>query len=112
MLRMYLLQCWFNLREEVQSSPYRSGKEYRINHRRKSVQQMPAGYIEWEKEIKCRKSFVRSKVEHPFLIVKCYFGFAKAVYRNLAQNTYWLYTLLASATLLMCTRAGRPLGPA
>jgi IS5 family transposase len=57
-------------REEVQSSPHLSMKEYRINRRHKSVQKMPEGYIEWEKEIERRKSSVRSKVEHPFLIIK------------------------------------------
>jgi IS5 family transposase len=99
-------------REEVQGSSYLSGKDYRINRRRKSVQQMPSGQIEWEKAIERRKSSVRSKVEHPFLIVKRYFGFAKTVYRGLSKNTHRLYTLFASANLLMCARAGRPLGPA
>jgi IS5 family transposase len=99
-------------REEVQNSEHLSKKEYRINRRHKSVQRMPAGCIEWEKEIESRKSSVRSKVEHPFLIVKGYFGFAKTVYRGLAKNTHRLYTLFASANLLMCVRAGRLLRPA
>jgi IS5 family transposase len=99
-------------REEVKSSAHLSAKEYRINRRHKSVQRMPAGHIEWEKEIERRKSSVRSKVEHPFLIVKRYFGFAKTVYRGLAKNTHRLYTLFASTNLLMCARAGRSLRPA
>jgi IS5 family transposase len=69
-------------REEVKSSDSLSAKAYRINRRHKSVQRMPAGHIEREKEIERRKSPVRSKVEHPFLIVKRYFGFAKTVYRR------------------------------
>jgi IS5 family transposase len=81
---------------------------------------MPAGSIDWEKRIERRKSSVRSKVEHPFLIVKRYFGFAKTVYRGLAKtvyrglakNTHRLYTLFTSANLLMCARAGRSLRPA
>jgi IS5 family transposase len=75
-------------REEVQSSPYLSGKDYRINRRCKSVQQMPSGQIEWEQAIERRKSSVRSKVEHPFLLVKRYFGFAKTVYRILGVPFY------------------------
>jgi len=99
-------------REEVKRSPQLSTKEYRINRRHKSVQRMPEGSIDWEKQIERRKSSVRSKVEHPFLIVKRYFGFAKTVYRGLAKNTHRLHTLFTSANLLMCARAGRPLWPA
>ena len=100
-------------REEVQSSAQLSGKEYRINRRHKSVQRMPEGWcIDWEKQIERRKSSVRSKVEHPFLIVKRYFGFAKTVYRGLAKNTHRLHMLFASTNLLMCARAGRSLRPA
>jgi IS5 family transposase len=99
-------------REEVQHSPHLSTKEYRINRRHKSVQRMPEGCIDWEKLIERRKSSVRSKVEHPFLIIKRYFGFAKTVYRGLVKNTHRLYTLFTSSNLLMCARAGRPLRPA
>lgn len=99
-------------REEVKTNPDLSKKEYRINRRHKSVQRLPEGHIDWEKEIERRKSSVRSKVEHPFLILKRYFGFAKTVYRGLAKNTHRLHTLFASINLLMCARAGRPLRPA
>ena len=54
MLRMYLLQCWFNLSDE--------GIEY-----------------------------------------------SKAIYKGLPKNTHRLHVLFASANLLMCIRAGRPL---
>lgn len=96
-------------REEVKSSEQLSSKEYRINRRYKSVQRMPGGFIEWEKEIEGRKSSVRSKVEHPFLIIKRYFGFAKTVYRGLFKNTHRLHTLFACTNVLMCVRAGRSL---
>jgi IS5 family transposase len=99
-------------REEVTSSPHLSMIEYRINRRHHSVQRMPEGYIDWERRIERRKSSVRSKVEHPFLIIKGYFGFAKTVYRGLAKNTHRLHTLFASANLLMCARAGRSFRPA
>ncbi|MDR1311945.1 MAG: IS5 family transposase [Burkholderiaceae bacterium] len=99
-------------REEIRSSPHLSAKAYRINRRPKSVQRMPQGCIEWEKEIERRKSSVRSKVEHPFLIIKRYFGFARTVYRGLAKNTHRLYTLFACSNVLMCARACRSLRPA
>jgi IS5 family transposase len=99
-------------REEVVNSPYLSRKEYRVNRRYKSVQRMPSGCIDWEKQIERRKSSVRSKVEHPFLIVKRFFGFCKTVYRGLEKNTHRLHTLFASSNLLMCIRAGRSLRPA
>jgi IS5 family transposase len=99
-------------RQEVKDDPCLSAKEYRINRRRKSVQRMPSGFIDWEKEIERRKSSVRSKVEHPFLLIKRYFGFAKTVYRGLAKNTHRLLVLFASANLLMCARAGRRFLPA
>jgi len=99
-------------REEVQSSAHLSTKEYRINRRYKSVQRMPAGCIDWERLIERRKSSVRSKVEHVFLVVKRYFGFSKTVYRGLAKNTHRLHMLFTSCNLLMCAWAGRPLRPA
>lgn len=99
-------------REEIKNSEQLSKIEYRINRRYKSVQRMPEGCIDWEKQIERRKSSVRSKVEHPFLLIKRYFGFAKTVYRGLAKNTHRLHTLFASTNLLLCARAGRSLRPA
>ena len=99
-------------REEVKSSLHLSTKEYRISRRYKSVQRMPEGFIDWEKLIERRKTSVRSKVEHPFLLIKRFFGFVKTVYRGLAKNTHRLHTLFASTNLLMCARSGRSLRPA
>ena len=99
-------------REEITSSPHMSGIEYRVNRRVGSVQKVPDGIVNWEKQIERNKSSVRSKVEHPFLILKRIFGFTKTVYRGLAKNTHRLHTLFACINLLMCARAGRPLRPA
>ncbi|MCR5168839.1 MAG: hypothetical protein K6C33_00015 [Desulfovibrio sp.] len=46
-------------------------------------------------------------VEHPFLIVKRYFGFCKVVYKGLRKNGSRLFSLFASSSILMCARAGR-----
>jgi IS5 family transposase len=96
-------------REEIAGDEQLSTIDYRINRRVGSIQKAPPGRISWEKEIERRKSSVRAKVEHPFLIVKRFFGYSKTVYKGLAKNTHRLHVLFASANLLMCLRAGRPL---
>ena len=96
-------------REEIAGDEHFSSVEYRINRRVGSVQKVPEYLPNCEKQIERRKSSVRSKVEHPFLIVKRFFGYSKTVYRGLSKNTHRLHVLFASANLLMCIRAGRPL---
>lgn len=96
-------------RPEIMESSHLSKIQYRINRRFGSVQKMPDDFYNWEKQIERRKSSVRCKVEHPFLIIKRFFGYSKTVYRGLAKNTHRLYLLFASANILMCMRAGRKL---
>jgi len=50
------------------------------------------------------KASVRSKVEHPFRVIKCQFGFIKVRYRGLAKNTAQLVTLFALSNLWMTRR--------
>jgi IS5 family transposase len=45
------------------------------------------------------KAGVRDKVEHPFLIIKCQFGFTKVRYRGLAKNTAKVSVVLALSNL-------------
>ena len=52
-----------------------------------------------------RKASVRAKVEHPFLIVKRDFGFAKTRYRGIAKNLNHLHVRFAAATWLIRDRA-------
>lgn len=82
--------------------------KFRINVRPSSIK-MSKGYkgIRWDEEIENRKSSMRCKVEHPFLIVKRQFGYCKTVYRGLAKNMNRFHVLFASANLVMCIRAGR-----
>ena len=96
-------------RDEIVSDEHLSSIEYRINRRVGSVQKVPNHLPNYEKQIERRKSSIRSKVEHPFLIIKRFFGYSKTVYRGLAKNTHRLHVLFTSANLLMCIRAGRPL---
>jgi len=63
--------------------------------------------INWDKRRERKKSLVRSKVEHIFLIVKNKFGYRKTVYRGIAKNMNRFHFLFASCNLVMCSRAGR-----
>ena len=44
-------------------------------------------------------SSVRAKVEHPFRVLKCQWGFVKVRYRGLFKNTMQLFTLFSLANL-------------
>lgn len=46
-----------------------------------------------------QKASIRAKVEHPFRIIKCQFGFTKARYRGLMKNDSKLAMLFALANI-------------
>ena len=50
------------------------------------------------------KASIRSKVEHPFHIVKNLFHYKKVRYKGLAKNTAQLHTLFALANLMIAKR--------
>ncbi len=50
------------------------------------------------------KSKIRAKVEHPFLVIKQIFGFAKTRYRGLEKNAHRLFVTCALANLYMVRR--------
>jgi IS5 family transposase len=50
------------------------------------------------------KAGIRAKVEHPFRVIKCQFGFTKVRYRGLAKNTARLQTMFALSNLWMVRR--------
>ena len=88
-------------RPEIADDAKKSAVTFRINRRKGTVK------AKWDKAIETQKSRVRCKVEHPFLIVKRYFGFCKLVYKGLKKNGSRLFSLFASSNILMCARAGR-----
>jgi IS5 family transposase len=45
------------------------------------------------------KAGIRAKVEHPFRVIRCQFGFTKVRYRGLVKNTARLQTLFALSNL-------------
>ena len=94
--------------EAVLEDEHLSSIEYRINKRPSSLKITDSytGY-NWDKEIEHRKSSVRCKIEHAFLIVKRDFGYRKTVYRGIAKNLNRFHVLFGCANLLMCIRAGR-----
>lgn len=95
-------------REEIRNHEQFKSIDFIINRRPSSMRDRSKYLgIDWDKEIERKKSSVRCKVEHPFLIVKRFFGYAKAVYRGIPKNMHRLNILFASANLLMCSRAGR-----
>ena len=50
------------------------------------------------REERC-KAQARARVEHPFHVVKCVFGYAKTRFKGLAKNTVQIVTLFALANL-------------
>jgi IS5 family transposase len=59
---------------------------------------------ERQRETNRRKSQVRCKVEHAFLIIKRIFGFTKVRYRGLAKNANRVFATAALANLYMVRR--------
>lgn len=95
-------------RPEIAGDSQKSQIKYIINRRPSSVKtKVPYNGINWEKEIEHRKSATHCKVEHPFLIVKKYFGYIKVAYRGLAKNFSRFNMLFSCGNLLMAHRTGR-----
>ena len=95
-------------RDDIKNDNRLSKVEFRTNVRPSSMK-ISSTYqgMNWDKYIENRKSSVRYKVEHPFLIVKRQFGYAKVVYRGIAKNMNRFFVLFASSNLVQCFRAGR-----
>ena len=96
-------------RPEFRNDAHLSSMIFRINKRPSSIKVTERNYsgFNWDRYIESRKSSVRCKVEHPFLIIKRLFGYAKVSYRGIAKNLNRLHMLFASVNLLMCVRACR-----
>lgn len=57
-----------------------------------------------ERERNRTKSKVRAKVEHPFRVMKCLFGFTRVRYRGLLKNAHRLWVTCALTNLYMVRR--------
>ena len=99
-------------REEIVSDEHLSAIDYRINRRPSSLQKVSDSLIDWDRVIEYAKSSVRCKVEHPFRIIKCLFGYRKVTYKGLEKNGNRLYMLFASANLYALASSGHSLAAA
>lgn len=98
--------------EKIKTDEDFSKIEFRINKKPSSLKIKDCYKGEnWDKKIERSKSSVRCKVEHPFLIVKRYFGYCKVVYKGIGKNMNRFNILFACANLVMCLRANRSLAP-
>ena len=88
-------------RPEIAENDHLSRVRWRVAARKGALKAMHPV----EQAIESRKASIRAKVEHPFLILKRDFGFAKTRYRGLAKNLNRLQIAMASANLLMIARA-------
>ena len=93
----------------AEKRPEATGVDWHVALRpgkRKAQKHTPWGALSEQAEK--LKASVRAKVEHPFRVVKCQFGFAKVRYKGLAKNTAQLITLFALSNLWMARRALLP----
>lgn len=96
-------------RPEIAKNEHFSKIVFRINRRPGKLPHVSDNAIDWERYIEHQKSAVRCKVEHAFRIIKCQFGYKKAVYRGLKKNENRLYAMFACANLYVLAKAGRKL---
>lgn len=75
----------------------RRGVRFRVQRRALPKHPLSA---QWE-AINRTRSRIRARGEHPFLVVKRLWGFAKVRYRGLAKNTARAFTLFALANLYL-----------
>jgi IS5 family transposase len=78
---------------------------WRIARRRSTVQKIRRAR-ERAKAMReeTKKAQVRARVEHPFRIVKCVFGYVKVRFKGLAKNTAQVITLFALANLYLARK--------
>ncbi len=78
--------------------------DWHIAAKPSAVKRMHASLQKTAARIEHLKSSIRSKVEHPFRVIKCQFGFTKVRYRGLAKNTAQIQMLFALSNLWMVRR--------
>jgi IS5 family transposase len=88
-------------RPEIAGDGHLSTVQWRVAARKGQLKTM----ADPDRAAESRKGSVRAKVEHPFLIVKRDFRFAKTRYRGIAKNLHHLHMLFSLANWLMRARA-------
>jgi IS5 family transposase len=80
--------------------------QWHIAAKRGKIRAMPEGKLkEAIQKFEQIKAQIRSRVEHPFHILKNSFKYRKVRYRGLAKNTAQLHTLFALANLILARRS-------
>ena len=88
-------------REEIQAQhPSVDGQVAMMPGRRRALKKSKTVDALIDKLEKIKAS-IRAKVEHPFRVIKCQFGYRKTRYRGLVKNTAQLITLFALSNLWM-----------
>ncbi len=88
-------------RKQVTDDPHLSKVEFRVAARKGKLKTMPIH----DQQLASKQASVRARVEHPFLILKREFGFAKTRFRGMVKNLNRLHVGFASVNLLMRARA-------
>ena len=88
-------------RKYLAEDQHLSEVRFRVAARKSTLKAMPAP----DRAEQTQQASVRAKVEHPLLIVKRDFGFAKTRYRGISKNLNHLHMLFASANWLVRARA-------
>lgn len=86
--------------------PEATGVEWHVAMRpgKRRVLDKSRGSHQLVEQLEKIKAGIRAKVEHPFRVIKCQFGFVKVRYRGLAKNTAQLVTLFALSNLWMARK--------
>ena len=98
-------------RQQAPGHPDPSEVTWRIARRRSRVPGRDHPEVSWERGIESSLSRVRSKVEHPFHVIKDLFGLRRTRYRGLEKNRNQLCVAFALADLALLAQAGRTLAP-
>ena len=87
-----------NKREELKDCK----AEWHIAAKRGTIKAMPEDELkEATKTLETSKAAIRARVEHPFRVIKCQFGYRKTRFKGLVKNTVQIITLFALSNLWM-----------
>jgi IS5 family transposase len=88
-------------RDEVKDSK----AQWHIAAKRGKIKAMPEDALkEATQALETIKAAIRSRVEHPFRVIKCQFGYQKVRFKGLAKNTVQVITLFALSNLWMARK--------
>lgn len=73
------------------------GLVWKVNDKRKTNKEMSSS----QKKQNQKNSRIRARVEHCFRVIKCQFGYKKAIYKGLEKNRVQVFTLLGLSNLYM-----------